>query len=101
MQGNATKGLLLYFVLLNGNLCYYLKEPFSVFELKSGQLFSFTPMAVNSISFGSPHVRPMGRTRGAWPPNETKKNTHPKCILPLFSVGGRVSGGETATLNLN
>ena len=32
-------------------------------------------MGVSSISFGSPHVRPMGRTCGA--PNETKKNTHP------------------------
>ena len=35
-----------------------------------------TPMAVNSISFGSPHVRPMGRTCGE--PSEIKKNTHPE-----------------------
>ena len=44
--------------------------------------FSFTPMRVNSISFGSPHVRPMGRTCGE--PDEIKENTHPKTITALF-----------------
>ena len=44
--------------------------------------FNFTPMAVNSISSGSPHVRPMGRTCGE--PDEIKKNTHPKNITTLF-----------------
>ena len=38
--------------------------------------FNFTPMGINAISSGSPHVRPMGRTCGE--PNEIKKNTHPK-----------------------
>ena len=39
-------------------------------------------MGVNSISFGPPHVRPLGYTCGE--PNEIKKNTHPKNIC-LFS----------------
>ncbi len=43
--------------------------------------FNFTPMAVNSISSGSPHVRPMGRTCGE--PDEIKKNTHPKDVTAL------------------
>ena len=46
------------------------------------------PMAVNSISLGSPHARctPVGvhRTRGG--PNETKKNTHPRHFTALFRV---------------
>ena len=46
------------------------------------QPFNSTPMAVNSISLGSPHVRPMGRTCAG--PNEIKKNTHPKNITTLF-----------------
>ena len=46
--------------------------------------FNSTPMAVNSISSGSPHVRctPMGRTCGE--PDEIKKNTHPKFFTALF-----------------
>ena len=44
--------------------------------------FNFTPMAVNSVSSGSPHVRPMGRTCGE--PDEIKKNTHPKFFTALF-----------------
>ena len=46
--------------------------------------FDSTPMAVNSISSGPPHVRctPMGRTCGE--PDETKKNTHLKDITALF-----------------
>ena len=44
------------------------------------------PWRVNSISSGSPHVRPMGRTCGE--PDEIKKNTHPKNITALFR--GRV-----------
>jgi len=44
--------------------------------------FNYTPMAVNSISSGSPHVRPMGRTCGE--PDEIKKDTHPKYITALF-----------------
>ena len=47
------------------------------------ELFNFTPMAVNSISFGPPHVRPLGvhRTRGG--PDEIKKNARPKSITAL------------------
>ena len=45
--------------------------------------FNYTPMAVNSISSGSPHVRPIGRTCGE--PDEIKKNTHPK-ISPLLQA---------------
>jgi len=45
--------------------------------------FNSTPMGVNSISCGSPHVCPMGRTCGE--PNEIKKNTHRK-TSPLLSV---------------
>ena len=44
--------------------------------------FNSTPMAVNSIPSGSPHVRPMGRTCVG--PNETKKNTHSKKFTALF-----------------
>ena len=44
--------------------------------------FNSTPMAFNSISSGSPHVRPMGRTCGE--PDEIKKNTHPKKFTALF-----------------
>ena len=44
--------------------------------------FNYTPMAVNPISSGSPHVRPMGRTCGE--PGEIKKNTHPKYFTALF-----------------
>ena len=40
------------------------------------------PWRVNSISSGSPHVRPMGRTCGE--PDEIKKNTRPKNIATLF-----------------
>ena len=39
-------------------------------------------MGVNSISSGSPHVRPIGRTCGE--PDEIKKNTHPEYITALF-----------------
>ena len=35
-------------------------------------------MGVNSISFGSPHVRPMWALSTCGEPNEIKKNTHPK-----------------------
>ena len=44
--------------------------------------FNATPMGFNSISSGSPRVRPMGRTCGE--PNEIKKNTHPKHITALL-----------------
>ena len=42
--------------------------------------FSFTPMGVNSIPFGSPRVRctPMGVHRTCGEPDEIKRNTHPK-----------------------
>ena len=50
--------------------------------------FNSTPMAVNSISSGSPHVRPMVRTCGE--PNRIKKHTqiiaHPNNTTAL--VGG-------------
>ena len=49
--------------------------------------FNFTPMAVNPISSGSPHVRPMGRTCGE--PDEIKKITHPKYITALFRAPSR------------
>ena len=62
-----------------------------------------TQMAVNSISFGSPHVRctPMGvhRTCGepneikCGEPNEIKKNTHPKNITALFGDQDASFGG--------
>ena len=44
----------------------------------------FTPMAVNSISFGPPHVRPMWALSTCGEPNEIKKKTPPKCITALF-----------------
>ena len=49
--------------------------------------FNFTPMGVNPISSGSPHVRcnPMGRTCGE--PDEIKKHTHPRCIATALFRG--------------
>ena len=44
--------------------------------------FNSTPMRVNPISSGSPHVHPMGRTCGE--PDEIKKDTHPKDVTTLF-----------------
>ena len=48
--------------------------------------FSFTPVAVNSISSGSPHVRctPMWALSTCGEPDEIKKNTHPELITALF-----------------
>ena len=48
--------------------------------------YNITPMAVNSISFGSPHVRPMGRTCGE--PNEIKKYP-PEKHYHSFSCAGK------------
>ena len=52
------------------------------------------PMGVNSISPGSPHVRPMGvhRTCGARPPGEIKKKTHPKNMTALYREQAVQSG---------
>ena len=46
------------------------------------------PWGVNSISSGSPHVRPTGvhRTCGARPPYGIKKNTHPENTTALSRV---------------
>ena len=57
--------------------------------------FNFTPMAVNSISSGSPRVRPMGRTCGE--PDEIKKNAHPKYFTALFRAGTPTSCSSTPT----
>ena len=46
--------------------------------------FNSTPMGVNSISSGSPHVRPMGVHRTCGEPDEIKKNTHPEYITALY-----------------
>ena len=51
--------------------------------------FNSTQMGVNSISFGPPHVRPMGRTCGE--PDEIKYVPTRK-MLPLFLVTRRVHG---------
>ena len=44
---------------------------------------------VNSIPSGSPHVLRAHMwalsTCGAWPPNEIKRDTHPKNITALFA----------------
>ena len=45
--------------------------------------FNFTPMGVNSISSGSPHVRPMGCTCGE--PDEIKKKYPPEMCYRSFS----------------
>ena len=57
-------------------------------EGKRREPFNFTPMGVNPISSGSPHVRPMGRTCGG--PDEIKKNTHSKYFTALFREQGRL-----------
>ena len=46
--------------------------------------FSFTPMAVNSISPAHLHVRPMWALSTCRWAGETKKGTHPRNVLPLF-----------------
>ena len=50
----------------------------------SREPFNSTPMAVNSISSGSPHVRRMGVHRTCGEPEEVKKNTHPEYFTALF-----------------
>ena len=57
---------------------------------KQREAFNFTPVGVNPISSGSPHVRPMGRTCGE--PDEIKKNTHPKYFTALFRAAGKKRG---------
>ena len=52
-------------------------------------------MAVNPISSGPPHVRPMGVHRTCGEPDEIKKNAHPKNITALFVIrrgDGRLRG---------
>ena len=53
--------------------------------------FNATPMGVNSISFGSPHVRPMGAHRTRGEPNEIKIDMSRKMptrqILPPLFAG--------------
>ena len=53
--------------------------------------FNSTPMAVNSISSGSPRVRPIGRACGEL--DEIKKNTHPKKFTAL--IRERTPAGRT------
>ena len=43
-------------------------------------------MGVNSISSGSPHVRPTRALSTCGEPDDIKKNTHPKNITALFRV---------------
>ena len=51
--------------------------------------FNSTPMGVNPISSGSPHVRPMGVHRTCGVPDEIKKSTHPKDMTALSRDQGR------------
>ena len=53
--------------------------------------FYFTPMGVNSISSGSPHVRPMRVHCTCGEPDGIKKSTHPKYVTALVrnQAGGR------------
>ena len=46
--------------------------------------FNSTPMGVNSISPGPPHVRPMWALSTCGEPDEIKKNAHPKNTTALF-----------------
>ena len=48
-----------------------------------------TPMAVNPISPGSPHVRPMGVHRTCGEADEIKKNTHPENVTALYHAEGQ------------
>ena len=59
--------------------------------------FNFTPMGVNPISPGSPHVRPTGVHRTCEAPDEIKKNTHPKNITALFRDHGQAVRGSVQT----
>ena len=51
--------------------------------------FNFTPMGVNSISFGSPHVRRMGVHRTCGRRNQEKyhKKPHPNNVTGLCGAG--------------
>ena len=56
--------------------------------------FTFTPMGVNSISFGSPHVRPTGRTCGE--PNEIRKIPTRRILPALFREQAKEQAGAKA-----
>ena len=51
---------------------------------------------INSISFGSPHVRPMGVHRTCGEHNETKKDTHPKYITAPLREQVKIKVGVEA-----
>ena len=69
------------------------RSPRGVPRSGQGKGLPRTPMAGNSISFGSPHVRPMWRTCGEL--NKIKKNAHPKNITSHFA--GRQLSSSHAT----
>ena len=51
-------------------------------------------MAASSISFGSPHVRPMGVHRACGEPDGIKENTHPTNITVFFVFFFRLFGEQ-------
>ena len=53
-----------------------------------------TPMGVNSISSGSPHVRPKWALSTCGKPGEIKKNTNPKNITAPLCEQAPASSGE-------
>ena len=83
------KSRLLYALLLVFTASFCLFVVLCIYGTRR-EPFNFTPMAVNPISSGSPHVRPTGRTCGE--SDEIKKNTHPKHVTALF--GEQVSSSS-------
>ena len=60
------------------------------------QPFNSTPMGVNSISSGSPHVRPMGVHCTCGEADEIKKHTQPETYSPPSR--GQVLGSSTVLM---
>ena len=65
--------------------------------LATGAPFNSTPMAVNSSSVGSPHVRPTGVRRTCGEPNEKSRKIPTRNLLPLFFVSKGVARTRTRT----
>ena len=78
--------------LVGANLLRVMGEVEGVRDAERGtrhEPFNSTPMGVNPISPGSPHVRPVGVHRTCGEPDEIKKNTHPKYFTALFREQAR------------
>ena len=67
---------------------YYILPAFTGHVYAARAPFKLTPMAVNSISSGPPHVRPMCALHTCGEPDGIQKNTHPNSITALGGAQG-------------